>query len=122
MAVSPRADLVADAGDGSGPGSAFHFTVVMRLGQVSRHPVSAPLEGVPVLIVDDNPTNLRILEEMLRAKGMKPVAVETGKEALAMLERARAAGCPYPLAILDFQMPGMDGFALAARIREQTGP
>ena len=119
---SPRADLVAVTGDGTGPGSAFQFTVVMRLGQVSRHPVSAPLEGVPVLIVDDNPTNRRILEEMLHAKGMKAVAVETGKEALATLEQARAAGCPYPLAILDFQMPGMDGFALAARIREQTGP
>ena len=77
---------------------------------------------MPVLIVDDNPTNRRILEEMLHAKGMKAVAVETGKEALATLEQARAAGCPYPLAILDFQMPGMDGFALAARIREQTGP
>jgi CheY-like chemotaxis protein len=74
---------------------------------------------VPVLIVDDNRTNRTVLVEMLRAKGMKPLAVENGDEALVALDRARAAGCPFPLAILDFQMHGMDGFTLAARIRAQ---
>ncbi len=118
---SPRADLAA-AADGIGPGCAFHFTVVMSLGQVSPQSVPVPLDGVPVLIVDDNSTNRRILEEMLRAKGMKPMAVETGDEALATLQQARAAGCPFPLAILDFQMPGMDGFTLATRIRAQSRP
>ena len=118
---SPRADLAALAGAAHGPGCAFHFTVGMSQGQVPPQSAPAPLDGVPVLIVDDNPTNRRILEEMLRAKGMKPMAVETGDEALAVLEQARAAGCPFPLAILDFQMPGMDGFTLATRIREQMG-
>jgi CheY-like chemotaxis protein len=76
---------------------------------------------VPVLIVDDNQTNRTVLAEMLRAKGMKPLAVESGEAALAMLEQARAAGCPFPLALLDFQMPSMDGFTLAGRIRAQAG-
>ncbi len=118
---SPRVDLAALAGAVHGPGCAFHFTVAMALGQVPPQSAPAPLEGVPVLIVDDNPTNRRILEEMLQAKGMKPVVVENGQEALAVLEQARAAGCPFPLVILDFLMPGMDGFKLAARIREKTG-
>jgi CheY-like chemotaxis protein len=48
---------------------------------------------------------------------MRPLAVDGGEPAMAMLDQARAAGCPFPLAILDFQMPGMDGFALATRIR-----
>jgi CheY-like chemotaxis protein len=114
---SPRADLGAVA---PGPGCAFHFTVAMSRGQMPAQSAPAPLDGVPVLIVDDNATNRMVLEEMLRGKGMKPVAVETGDEALARLEQARAAGCPFPLAILDFQMPGMDGFTLATRIRGQA--
>jgi signal transduction histidine kinase/CheY-like chemotaxis protein len=111
---SPRADLPAEA---PGPGCAFHFTVAMALGQVPPETAAAPLDGVPVLIVDDNPANRTIMVEMLRAKGMRPVAVDSGESAMAMLDQARGAGCPFPLAILDFQMPGMDGFTLAARIR-----
>jgi CheY-like chemotaxis protein len=114
---SPRKDLAADA---PGPGCAFHFTVRMALGHARGHTVPADLAGVPVLIVDDNSTNRKILEEMLLSKGMRPLAVETGQEALAALDRARAEGEPFPLAILDYQMPEMDGFMLAERIRAQT--
>jgi signal transduction histidine kinase/DNA-binding response OmpR family regulator len=114
---SPRADLGADA---AGPGCAFHFTVAMGIGKAPPRTAPAPVDGVPVLIVDDNPTNRTILVEMLRASGMQPLAVENGEAALAALDQARAAGCPFPLAILDFQMPGMDGFTLAARIRARA--
>jgi signal transduction histidine kinase/CheY-like chemotaxis protein/streptogramin lyase len=114
---SPRADLAADA---PGPGCAFHFVVAMAVGQAPPQAAPAPLDGVPVLIVDDNPTNRTILVEMLGAKGMKPVAVESGKAALAMLHKGRAEGRPFPLAILDFQMPDMDGFTLASHIRAQA--
>jgi CheY-like chemotaxis protein len=114
---SPRADLPAEA---PGPGCAFHFTVAMAEGQAPPQAAPASLDGVPVLIVDDNPTNRTILVEMLRAKGMKPLAVENGEAAFAMLDQAQAAGCPFPLAILDFQMPDMDGFTLASRIRAQA--
>jgi signal transduction histidine kinase/CheY-like chemotaxis protein len=113
---SPRADLSPEA---PGVGCAFHFTVAMALGQGPPRLDEAPLGGVPVLIVDDDKTNRTILVEMLRAKGMKPLAVESGEAALAILDQARAAGCPFPLVILDSQMPEMDGFTLAARIRAQ---
>jgi CheY-like chemotaxis protein len=93
----------------------------MALGVAPPHADPAPLDAVAVLIVDDNPTNRTILVEMLRAKGMQPVAVESGEAALAALHHARAAGRPFPLAILDFQMPGMDGFTLAECIRAQAG-
>jgi signal transduction histidine kinase/CheY-like chemotaxis protein len=114
---SPRTDLPADA---PGPGCAFHFTVSMAVGHTLAVPVPAPLQGVPVLIVDDNPANRKILVEMLSASGMKPLAVASGAAALKALDEARAAGCPFPLAILDFHMPEMDGFSVAARIRAQT--
>jgi CheY-like chemotaxis protein len=114
---SPRADLNAEA---PGAGCAFHFTIAMALGQGPARLDAAPLDGVAVLIVDDDKTNRTILVEMLRAKGMKPLAVENGEAALAILDQARAAGCPFRLAILDFQMPEMDGFTLATRIRART--
>ena len=114
---SPRTDLPAGT---SGPGCAFHFTVAMALGQVPEQSAAAPLDGVPILIVDDNPTNRAFMVEMLRAKGMRPLAVDGGEAAIAMLDQARSVGCPFPLAILDFQMPGMDGFTLAIRIREHA--
>jgi two-component system, sensor histidine kinase and response regulator len=75
------------------------------------------LQGLDVLVVDDNATNRRILEEMLTAWGMRPTLVEGGMAAIGALERALAAGKPFPLAIIDFQMPDLDGFGLAARIK-----
>ena len=114
---SPRADLAADA---PGPGCAFHFTVATAVGKAPPRTVPVPLGGVPVLIVDDNQTNRKILVEMLSANGMKPVAVENGEAALATLDQARVAGRPFPLAVVDFQMPDMDGFTLAARIRARA--
>jgi signal transduction histidine kinase/CheY-like chemotaxis protein/streptogramin lyase len=114
---SPRRDLPEGAPD---PGCVFHFTVVMAAGQALRRAEPASLQGVPVLIVDDNPTNRRILVEMLLAQGMRPSAVEDGQGALAALDQACAAGCPYPLAILDFHMPQMDGFTLASLIRARS--
>jgi len=71
-----------------------------------------------VLLADDNATNRRLLQEMLKNWKMRPTVVASGDEALAELQRAAVAGQPYGLAILDVQMPGMDGFTLAERIRE----
>ncbi len=114
---SPRPDLA----EGSpGPGCAFHFTVAMALGQPPPRLTAAPLDGAPVLFVGDNPADRTIVLEMLRASGMKPLTVESGGAALAVLDQAQAASRPFPLAILDSQIAGMDGFTLAARIRAQT--
>ena len=108
-----------------GKGSAFHFTIRMRLqkGDAAR-PVfkeSANLPGLPVLIVDDNLTSRRILHQMLLALMMKPVSVESGKAALECLRRAHASGHPFSLVLIDAQMPEMDGFGLAERIKRDSG-
>jgi two-component system sensor histidine kinase/response regulator len=76
------------------------------------------IEGMSVLIADDNATNRRLLQEMLRNWKMQPVMTTSGKEALAELARANVAGQRYALALLDLQMPDMDGFELIERIRE----
>ena len=107
-----------------GRGSTFHFKV--RFG-LARGPVAATLKtaeptyvhGLSVLVVDDNATNRRILQEMLTNWGMRPTVVEGGSEALSALERAHGAGEPFSLVLLDAMMPEMDGFALATRIREK---
>jgi CheY-like chemotaxis protein len=79
----------------------------------------AKLRGLRVVVVDDNATNRRILVEMLRHWRMRPQAASGGPEALGALEKAARAGRPFPLVLLDANMPGMDGFALAERIKKR---
>jgi len=105
-----------------GLGSTFHFTVPFEIPKelaatpVALEPVS--LRGQCVLVVDDNATNRRILEEMLSNWHMKPTMAEGGLQALAFLERSRDTGSTYPLVLLDAKMPDMDGFTLAERIKQ----
>jgi len=112
-----------------GKGSSFHFTArVGRGAELAERTWSKALthpDDLPVLVVDDNATNRRILQEMLTSWRMQPTTAASGDEALRELARARHAGVPYPLVILDALMPGMDGFTLAERIRgdpELSGP
>ena len=77
------------------------------------------VRGLDVLVVDDNATNRRILDEILRHWGMRPTLVDGGFAAITALDQALAAGKPFPLAIIDFQMPDIDGFGLAGRIKER---
>ncbi len=73
------------------------------------------------MVVDDNSTSRRILEELLTVWGMKPQAVAGAREALLNLEAAATAGEPLPVVLLDANMPEMDGFALAAALKKQPG-
>ncbi len=103
-----------------GQGSTFYFTLTLSTGSndaYARYQSTGRVVGLPVLIVDDNATNRSLLVEMLRNWQMLPTAVESGEQALQELERASAT--PYVLAILDVQMPVMDGFELAQRILAQ---
>jgi PAS domain S-box-containing protein len=108
-----------------GKGSTFHFTAGLGLEQrpTSRPELRAPadLQDLPVLVVDDNATNRRILEEMLRNWRMKPTVVDSGPAALEVLDRARRKGEVFALVLLDAQMPDMDGFDLAERINGHGG-
>jgi CheY-like chemotaxis protein len=76
------------------------------------------LQGLPVLIVDDNATNRRLLKEWLRQWDMKPTAVDGAGAALAALRAAVAAGQPFAFVLLDAMMPEVDGFQLAEQIRQ----
>jgi PAS domain S-box-containing protein len=102
-----------------GRGSTFHFAARFGLapGPAGAALEPAALEGLPVLVVDDNATNRRILVEMLSNWRMRPTAADGGAAALTELRRAAAAGEPFPLVLLDARMPEMDGFGLAEHIR-----
>ncbi|MBI1764108.1 MAG: PAS domain S-box protein [Acidobacteria bacterium] len=106
-----------------GQGSTFHFTAGFELQAAPHQPGLAlergELRGLPVLVVDDNATNRRILGALLATWGMQPVLVESGPAALQALQQAHAAQAPFPLGLLDCHMPDMDGFMLAAAIKQQ---
>jgi len=105
-----------------GLGSTFRFTARFTLSKTSRaayEPVELEmLRDLAVLIVDDNATNRRILEEMLLGWRMKPTSADGGSQAFVSLAQAQVLGKPFPLVLLDSQMPGMDGFAVAERIKQ----
>jgi PAS domain S-box-containing protein len=105
-----------------GKGSTFAFTATFGLPYEEDQPAPPPpaeadLLGLPVLVVDDNATNRRILLEMLTSWKMRPAAAEGGDEALRMLRDARQASRPFQLLVTDGQMPEMDGFMLAEAVR-----
>ena len=108
----------------AGRGTQFHFTarLIVADPQAMRIGTAAPpeaLRGVKVLLVDDNRTSRRILEEMLGRWEMKTTSLEDGEQALDELSAARRTGEPYGLILLDMHMPKMDGFTLIERIRHQ---
>ena len=106
-----------------GAGTKFHFTLPLVPAAKSLETVSGTrsdlLQGVKVLIVDDNHTNRRILEMMVKQWGMVPTSVKCGDEAIVELIAASAAGEQYRLIICDLLMPHMDGFDFVERVREK---
>jgi CheY-like chemotaxis protein/HPt (histidine-containing phosphotransfer) domain-containing protein len=105
-----------------GEGSAFHFTILAEAcTPAAAAPLLGPqpqLSGMRLLIVDDNPTNRRILSLQSRKWGMLARDVAGAQQTLELLRR----GEQFDLAILDMQMPDMDGLQLAAEIRKLRGP
>ena len=102
-----------------GHGSEFWFSARFAK-QVERERAVMPtadIRGVHILVVDDNATNREVLTAQLGAWGVRPDAVPSGPAALLALARAIDAGDPFAAAILDMQMPGMDGADLARAIK-----
>ena len=115
----------------SGTGSTFHFTARMTRGtkeepEILLDPaltlpggaVAPDLRGMSLLVADDNATNRTILERILVSWEMRPTIVDGGDAALAALGDARRREQPFRLLLLDSQMPGLDGFDVAARLRD----
>jgi PAS domain S-box-containing protein len=101
-----------------GEGSKFIFEAEFEKQTTTVRPATRhDLTGLRVLIVDDNATNREILEHHTRAWKMTAASASGGKEALQKLSAAAAAGTPFELAILDMQMPEMDGLMLAGLIK-----
>jgi len=102
-----------------GKGSAFWFTV--KLGKIPANQIVVPparehLRGLHVLAVDDNQTNLQLVRAQTRSWGMVCDVTTQGSEALQMIDDVRGTQ-PYDIALLDMQMPGMDGLQLAEAIK-----
>jgi two-component system sensor histidine kinase/response regulator len=105
-----------------GKGATFHFTLTLKRAQSTaavceRKLSHAELAGLSVLVVDDNLTNLHILERCLTVWNMLPTTAQSGEEALQILKQAAEKGNKFAMLLVDCQMPGMDGFELVQEIK-----
>jgi signal transduction histidine kinase/CheY-like chemotaxis protein len=102
-----------------GRGSTFWFTLPLLV-DAQPHAEPAPiadLRGLRAMIVDDNQVNRRVLHEQITNWQMRNGSYAGAAQALAALREAKATGDPYQMVLLDYQMPEMDGAALAAAIK-----
>ena len=127
LAISER--LAKAMGGGilveSEPGTGSRFDFTASVGFVPE-PFKAfastggvSLRDVPVMVVDDNPTNLRILGEILRSWGMAPEMAADGGQALALIRSRKDRGDSFQIVLADLHMPDMDGVALAGQLRAE---
>ena len=105
-----------------GRGTTFGFTTPLKL-EAKPKPRPAPVEprilqGLPVLVVDDNATNRAILREMLTNWSMAPSEAVGGRAALEILRQRKRKGEACKLLLIDVHMPEMDGFSLVSRIKQ----
>lgn len=106
-----------------GKGTTFHFTLSAPVAPAQRlapQPVLADaLKGKRVIIVDDNPTNRRILTLQIERWGMIASATSSAQAALDLMNEAAKQGAPFDLALLDMRLPAQNGIELAKAIRER---
>jgi signal transduction histidine kinase/CheY-like chemotaxis protein len=102
-----------------GHGSTFHFTARVGPGvDTAAAPVEeVMLEGLRVLIIDDNATNRFVLREMVHRWGMRPTTADSGERGLEAIREATIQHDPFDVLLLDCHMPHLDGFMVAERIR-----
>ena len=101
-----------------GQGSNFWFTAQFnRQPNPPNRPRRVPPQDIRILVVDDNAACAQVLGTMLDSWNVKHAVAHGGREALAALRAAKAAGDPFQVAVLDMQMPGMTGLALTEEIK-----
>jgi signal transduction histidine kinase/DNA-binding response OmpR family regulator len=102
-----------------GEGSRFWFTLPLPIDPTAPDtaPIDIDMTGVRALCVDDNPTNLFVLREQLNSWGLRNDSSSSAEDALNLLRAAQSVGDPYQIAILDQQMPTMDGEELGRTIK-----
>ena len=105
-----------------GKGSKFSFSLPLEIDGAAplAAPKDAEISNVRVLYVDDNPVNRFVIAEQMNHWKMRYTCCGSSLEALALARSARDSGDPYEIAISDHEMPGMDGFAFAHKIKEQS--
>ena len=105
-----------------GKGSTFWFEIALPVSNTPNDQKTRSFDaaGRRILIVDDNSVNRKILEEQLFAWGFTPALADGGEQAMRLLDFAYKEGKPYDCAILDYQMPNIDGETLASRIRSDN--
>ena len=108
-----------------GQGSTFHFRVTMDCAEPaceSQAPAEVgALEGMTVLIVDDNPTNRTILQETVESWRMTPVCAESGSQAIEQLLAMRRENAMPQVLLTDVHMPSMDGIEMVRQLRRTHG-
>jgi signal transduction histidine kinase/DNA-binding response OmpR family regulator/HPt (histidine-containing phosphotransfer) domain-containing protein len=101
-----------------GQGSTFWFTARLKRGEGGRKAIlGADLQGRRALVVDDHQHARVVLVDLLTTMGMKAEEADGGQAAINAVDRAEAAGTPYDIVFLDWQMPGMDGIEAARRLK-----
>ncbi|GAB5451769.1 MAG: hypothetical protein Hals2KO_20970 [Halioglobus sp.] len=126
--VSPAPQNLADGGDRddmAGPGSLFWFTATFDIAEaqpdkskiVQSTRILELIQGVRVLVVDDNAMNREILCKQLNARGARAQQVNGAEQAMERLRAAAAQNDPFVIAILDMKMPDIDGETLGTMIK-----
>ncbi len=102
-----------------GRGSKFEFSIDLKTddSDAAERSGAQSVGALRILLVDDIPLNLEILREQVENWGMRPVSAPGGRDAITELKAAKSEGNPFDLAVLDFQMPDMDGEELARAIK-----
>jgi len=105
----------------SGGGSIFHFTATLRKSPEQRRKNfnKVSLAHRRILVVDDNPTNLNIVQHILKAAGLEVITLDDSSTVQSTLQRAIIENALPDLIILDIQMPAPDGYSLAQLIRHE---
>jgi CheY-like chemotaxis protein len=105
-----------------GEGSCFHFTLKAAIAKRTQDDAKAlrsvSLAEVPVLIVDDNATNRRILKQIAEAEGMRATTASSAATAMLELQAAAERADAFKLVLLDCHMPNVDGFTLVEEVRQ----